>query len=47
MQQINIAEISVCRNHGLNGELGNVIECANPTDIPDILVGQIVPVRSN
>jgi len=44
MQQINITRISVGRNHGLDGELGNVVECANPTDVADILVRKIVSV---
>src|SRR5262245_2366257 len=43
MQQINITKIPVRRNHGLDGELGDVLECVDPTDIPDVLVGQIVP----
>jgi hypothetical protein len=43
-EQVHIAQVAMRRNHGLDGKLGNLVESANPTDVANILVGDIVPV---
>src|SRR5512133_3966948 len=43
-EQVHIAQLAMRRNHGLDGKLGNLVEGANPTDVANILVGEIVPV---